>query len=272
MLIIKIRMILKCLLLLCIAFTFIYAQNSTCPTTEPRKDQTQCYTYPRISCVSEAGVYSNITSLFLGNSSRVTLETELRLFQVLYSQFITFSSLPNTCQRFFQTLACLYLYTPCEAGRPLRFCDASFDLIQNSICRPNTTFFSVTAMKINDDLLFTELRIPTSSTLNARVDGYPRIDGIDYGQTAMCTYVGLPGATNAESSGKVKLVTNTTHNSANVFDTSESGIVQVLSVDAEIWGDVCIDEAMSGDEMRNLAKVVCRSIGFPSGYLHVSYI
>ena len=122
--------------------------------------------------------------------------------------------------------------------------------------------------------MFQDLRFGDCEDLNERVDGYPQIPTEDYSTPLQCTYVGLPGALNSKNhrNGIVKLVTDEIHDSSNIYETASHGVVQVLNVDASIWGDVCIEEGTSTEEIERISRVVCNSINYPGGFANVSCI
>ncbi|KAI6650442.1 Protein tyrosine kinase [Oopsacas minuta] len=258
-------MSLKPLLLLLLTLVLvIQADNDTCPTEVTRRNAIQCFTYPRSRCVTETQVFSTNTSLFIGNSTVVDLESELRVFRVLNKLLANFTGMQLGCEGFYQTLICLYLYTPCFEEKPLRFCEESCIAIKESQCTINSNLFTVVAETLNDSI-FSEVNFEDCTELNQRVDGYPEIESQDYSAGLGCTYVGLPGAKNAVN-GQVKLVTDDTHDSTNIYATSSDGVVQVLNLAANIWGDVCIEEGMSDEEREKIAHVVCNSIDYPGGH------
>ena len=264
-------MLEKPFLCIILVLALTYADNTTCPTEATRRNTLQCFTYPRSTCVENLAVYSTNTSLYIGNSTRSNLETEITVFRILNQLLANLTGYTEDCENFYQTLACLYLYTPCFEGRPLRFCDASCLSIKQSQCTISSYFFNL-AFNMLGDTVFRELHFGDCESLNDRVDGYPEIPTEDYSTALNCTYVGLPGALNGNEikNGIVKLVTDQTHDSSNIYATSSHGVVQVLNAQANIWGDVCIEEGTSKEELVRISMVVCNSIDYPGGYRDVS--
>ena len=264
-------MLLNSILFLLFTLVFTKAQNDSCPTTETRQNTLKCFDYPRSTCVVNTQVFSNTTLLYIGDSRIVTLESDLRLLKVLNSIFANTTGVSDECIVFYQTLACLYLYTPCYEEKPVRICEESRLMISQSQCSINSSYFET--LDNLEENIFEELAFGSCDTINDRVDSYPEIPGGNYSGEQKCTYVGLPGATNSHGlQGHVKLVTDYNHDSSNIYNTSTSGIVQVLDLNANIWGDVCIEEGISAEDIRRIAEVVCRSIGYPGIDKEVSFV
>ena len=201
------------------------------------------------------------------------LETEITVFRILNQFLANLTSYAEECADFYQTLTCLYLYTPCYDRKPLRFCDVSCLSIKQSQCPISSYFFNLVIDKLGTTV-FKDLNFGNCENLNERVDGYPQIPTEDYSAPLNCTYVGLPGALNGNKNknGIVKLVTDEIHDSSNIYATSSHGVVQVLNANANIWGDVCIEEGTSTEELDRISMVVCYSIGYPGGYVEVSFL
>ena len=264
-------MLFNSILLLLLTLVFTKAQNDSCPTAETRQNTLKCFTYPNSVCVVNTQVFSNTTLLYVGESRVVTLESDLRLFKVLNHLFADTTGILEDCRDFYQTLACLYLYTPCYEEKPVRLCEESCLMISQSQCSISSYYFETL-----DDLeenIFEELAFLSCDQINNRVIGYPNIPGVDYSGEQKCTYVGLPGAINSHGlQGHVKLITNYNHDSTNLYNTSTSGVVQVLDLNANIWGDLCIEEGTTVEDIKRIAEVVCRSIGYPGVKNEVSFV
>ena len=251
-------MLLNSILLLLLTLVLTEAQNDSCPTEETRQNTLKCFTYPKSSCVVNTQVFSNTTLLYTGDSRIIDLESDLRLFKVLNHLLADTTGIKEECRPFYQTLACLYLFTPCYEEKPVRFCDESCLMISQSQCTISSFFFET--LEMLEEGIFEDLLFGSCDTINDRVDGYPEIPGEDYSVAQKCTHVGLPGPTNPHGlQGHVKLVTDNNHDSSNIYSTSSSGVVQVLDLNANIWGDVCIEEGTSVEDLRRIAEVVCRS-------------